>query len=50
VANETAKFITGDKNIETELDVYYQNLLKLGFEEYLQFYVDAYASFQASLD
>jgi ABC-type Fe3+-hydroxamate transport system substrate-binding protein len=50
VKNEAAKFITGSKSIDTEMDAYYTNLDKLGFKEYLQFYTDAYAKYLAVIN
>ena len=43
VESETAKFVTGSRPIsEEEMNKYYEELDKLGYQEYLQYYVDYY--------
>ena len=43
VESETAKFVTGARPIsEEEMNKYYEELDKLGYQEYLQYYVDYY--------
>lgn len=48
VTAETAKFIVGTRSLD-ELDAYFAELKKLGIEEYIQIYRDAYAGFTATL-
>lgn len=43
VESETAKFVTGARAItQDEMKMYYEELDKLGYQEYLQYYVDYY--------
>ena len=50
IEEETVKFITGDRVIsETELDDYFKTLDELGFQEYMDYYKDAYTAYQANL-
>lgn len=48
IENETAKFITGARSLE-EFDTYLEEVRKLGADEYVEYYADAYASFAANL-
>lgn len=48
VATETAKFITGVNSLD-QLDKYYEELKKLGIEEYEAYYADAYAVYTENL-
>jgi hypothetical protein len=43
-----AKFITGARPLD-EFDNYLQELDKLGFQEYQQYYVDAYAVYSGHM-
>lgn len=47
VAQQTAKFITGARPLD-EFDAYLQELDGMGFQQYLQYYVDAYAVYTAN--
>lgn len=47
---EMAKFITGSREIsDAEMDKYYQGLKNLGFDEYQQFYIDAYENYKSAM-
>ncbi len=48
IENETAKFITGARSLD-EFDTYLEEVRKLGADEYVEYYADAYASFAANL-
>ena len=48
VAAETAKFIVGTRPLD-ELDAYFEELKKLGIEEYIDIYREAYAPFIATI-
>lgn len=45
---ETVKFITGERNLD-ELDAYFEQLDALGYQEYIGYYADAYASYLSNL-
>jgi putative aldouronate transport system substrate-binding protein len=48
VTQQVAKFITGARPLD-EFDNYLQELDKLGFQEYQQYYVDAYAVYSGNM-
>ena len=47
VNTESAKFITGVNSLDN-LPAYYEQLKKIGYDEYLGYYVDAYATYVAN--
>ncbi len=49
VTTESAKFITGVNSFD-QLDAYFAELDKLGFEEYEEYYSDAYAQYLENLN
>ena len=48
IVNETAKFITGARDL-AEFDAYLEEVKKLGAEEYVEIYGEAYATYAANL-
>lgn len=49
VNTESAKYITGVNSLDN-LDAYYEQLKKMGYDEYLGYYVDAYKTYQANME
>lgn len=48
VNTESAKFVTGVNSLDN-LDDYYAKLKDLGYDEYVKYYVDAYATYVANM-
>lgn len=49
VNTESAKYITGVNSLDN-LDAYYEQLKKIGYDEYLSYYVEAYKTYQANME